>query len=77
MSLCCGNVVKSAAMFLVWFTVSKAFDGLVTIASLRRGEGRGLLKPVGTLCTSGNKTEMVDLFFFINCVGCLIRTILG
>ena len=63
MTLWWRDVVAISAVSLVWFTVSKAFDGSIAIATLRRRGGRGLLKPVAILCTNGNRAEVVDLSF--------------
>ena len=54
-------MVESSGMSLVWFAASQAFDRAIAIATVLREGARGLLKPVATLCTSGNSAEVVDL----------------
>ena len=44
------DAVESAAMSLVYFTVSKPFDRSIAIATVRRGEDRSLMNPFATLC---------------------------
>ena len=55
--------VEIIAISCVWFTVLKAFNRSIAIATLRRGGGRGSLKPVAILCVSGNRAEVVDPCF--------------
>ena len=52
----------SAATSLVWLKVSKAFDrsNAITSVRIRMEEIRGFLKPGATLCTRGNRAEVVD-----------------
>ena len=66
----------SAAMRLIWFTTSQCRSLLIGrffIVAVRRGGGRGLLNPVASLCTSGNRAEVVDLWGVRSCFF-LVRT---
>ena len=54
-------MIEGAAMILALFTVSTVFSKSNAIATVRRRVSRRLLKLVVILCTSGNRTEVVDL----------------
>lgn len=43
------------------FGMVHSVDMLIAVATVCRGGGRGLLKSVATLYTSGNRTEVVNL----------------
>ena len=59
--------MKSAALSLNWFTVLKAFDRSFATSTVRRVEGRCMLKPDAKLCTSGNRVEVVDFCLQKSC----------
>ena len=55
--------MKSAAISLVWFTLSKALDNSISIATVRMEGGFSLFKIVTTLYASGIRAPMVDLCY--------------